>query len=94
MSLESIHPARVKGTRLFWLGIVLCVVAVTLFVVSGRAIPFSNTTTTIDDTGIIRKSISCGVSYVGWGQRLVYLLPLLAGIPMVIAGIRMRKSTR
>lgn len=93
MSLKFIHPTRLNGTRLFWLGLGVCVVAITLFVLSGRAMPFTSTTTTISDTGVIRKSIACGVSYVGWFQRLVFLVPLVVGIPMVIAGIRMRKAT-
>ena len=81
-----------RGTVLFWLGIVLGVVAITLFVASGGATPFSSTTTSIDETGVVSTSIAFGVSYKGWIPRLVYLLPLLAGIPLVLAGIRIRKS--
>jgi len=90
----SVNPSAMhyRGTVLCWLGVVLGVVAIALFVVSGVATPFSGTTTTIDETGEVSRSIACGVSYVGWMPRLVYLLPLLAGIPLVVAGIRIRKS--
>jgi hypothetical protein len=90
----SVNPSAMhfRGTVLCWLGNVLGVVAIALFVASGGATPFSSTTTTIDETGVVRKSIACGVSYVGWIPRLVCLLPLLAGIPLVVAGMRIRKS--
>jgi hypothetical protein len=90
----SVNPSAMhfRGAVLCWLGIVLGVVAIALFVVSGGATPFSSTITTIDATGGVGKSIVCGVSYVAWMPRLVYLLPLLAGIPLVVAGVRIRKS--
>ncbi len=83
---------HLRGTALFWLGMVLGVVAITLFVASGGATPFSSATVSIDETGVVSKSIACGVSEKGWIPRLVYLLPLLAGIPLVLTGMRIRKS--
>jgi hypothetical protein len=84
----SLNALGIVGTILFWLGLIVCVVSVYLFIAVSNGISDG----TISESGILDERTSIltfghsDTILIGWKERLVFLLPVAAGIALVVAG--------
>ena len=88
----SLNALAILGTVLFWLGIIFCVVSVYLLIAVSNGIsdgPFLERGS-FDETTSILTFPNWDRIIIGWRERLVFLLPFVAGIALVITGTYVR----
>ena len=88
----SLNALGIVGTVLFWLGVIFCVISVYLFIAVSNGISDGTFPKrgSFDETTSILTFPHWDKIIIGWRERLVFLLPFVAGIALVITGTYVR----
>jgi hypothetical protein len=92
----SLNTLGIVGTILLWLGLILCVISIYLFIAVSNGISdgkFSESGSFDGATSILTFGHSDTILIV-WKERLVFLLPFAAGVALVVAGTNARGKVR
>ena len=92
MSL-NLNTLGISGAILFWLGVVICVLSLALFI----AISTGITDGVFSEGGSFDGTSTLTFHHadrllIGWRDKLVFLLPLAAGIILTLAGLHIRSK--
>jgi len=92
MSL-NVNSLGISGAILFWLGVVICILSLAFFIAVSTGI----TDGVFSEGGSFDGSSTLTFHHsdrllIGWQDKLVFLLPLAAGIILTLAGLLIRSK--